>query len=120
VLVFHDDRGLLQGTLELLILKALSHGEAHGYAIARWIEDATDDALRIEEGSLYPALHRMSAKRWVESEWGVSENNRRAKYYHLTSEGRRELAAKSRGWAQLVETVAKALAAPRRPGRSEA
>jgi len=118
--VLHDDRGLLQGTLELLILKALSHGEAHGYAIARWIEGATDDALRIEEGSLYPALHRMAAKGWVASEWGDSENNRRAKYYRLTPDGRRELAAKTRGWAQLVETVTKALAAPRSPGRAEA
>lgn len=117
--MFHDDRGLLQGTLELLILKALSHGEAHGYAIARWIEDVTDDALRIEEGSLYPALHRMAAKRWVASEWGTSENNRRAKYYRLTADGRRELATKSRGWAHLVENVTKALASGARPGRAE-
>jgi transcriptional regulator len=113
--VFHDDRGLLQGTLELLVLKALSWHDAHGYAIARWIEDATDDALRIEEGSLYPALHRMAAKGWVESEWGLSENNRRAKYYRLTSKGRRELEFKKKGWSRLVETVTKALSAPRHP-----
>jgi len=118
--VFHDDRGLLQGTLELLILKALSWDQAHGYGIARWIEQATDDALSVEEGSLYPALHRMAAKGWVDSEWGISENNRRAKFYRLTGKGRRELVAKTRGWSQLVETVAKALAAPRNPGEARA
>jgi len=103
--MFHDDRGLLQGTLELLILKALSWTEAHGYGIARWIEQATDDALRVEEGSLYPALHRMAAKGWVDSEWGVSENNRRAKFYRLTSKGRRALTTKTRGWSQLVNRI---------------
>lgn len=113
--MLHDDRGLLQGTLELLILRALSWNEAHGYGIARWIEQATDDALSVEEGSLYPALHRMAAKGWLESEWGLSENNRRAKYYRLTPKGRRELTAKTNGWKRLVETVGKALAAPRHP-----
>ena len=118
--MLHEDRGLLQGTLELLILKALSCGDAHGYGIARWIEAATDDALRVEEGSLYPALHRMSTKGWLESEWGVSENNRRARYYALTAAGRRELSAKTKGWRHLVETVGKALAVPRRPNAAEA
>jgi transcriptional regulator len=118
--MFQDDRGLLQGTLELLILKALSWNEAHGYGIARWIELATDDALRVEEGSLYPALHRMAGKAWVESEWGVSENNRRAKFYRLTAKGRRQLGEKTRGWHQMVEVVAKALSAPERPGVEEA
>jgi transcriptional regulator len=118
--MLHDDRGLLQGTLELLILKALSWGDAHGYAVARWIELATDDALRVEEGSLYPALHRLAAKGWVEAEWGVSENNRRAKFYHLTPSGRRELAAKTRGWTRLVDVVARALAAPRHPAPGDA
>jgi len=113
--VLRDDRGMLQGTLELLILKALSWNEAHGYGIARWIEDATDDALRVEEGSLYPALHRMAKKGWVASEWGVSENNRRAKFYSLTAKGRRELDEKADGWARLVEMVEKALAAPQHP-----
>lgn len=110
--MFEDDRGLLQGTLELLILKALSWNDLHGYGIARWIERATDDALRVEEGSLYPALHRMSAKGWIESAWGLSENNRRAKYYGLTAKGRKELTAKTRGWSRLVEVVSKALSAP--------
>jgi transcriptional regulator len=115
--MFHDDRGLLQGTLELLILKALTWNAAHGYGIARWIELATDDALRVEEGSLYPALHRLSAKEWVESEWGVSEKNRRARFYRLTEKGRRQLGEKTRAWHSMVETVARALAAPERPGR---
>jgi transcriptional regulator len=114
-MMLQDDRGLLQGTLELLILKALSWSDAHGYGIARWIEHATDDALRVEEGSLYPALHRMAAKGWLEFEWGVSENNRRAKFYRLTPKGRRQLGEKTRGWNRLVEVVAKALAAPRHP-----
>jgi PadR family transcriptional regulator len=118
--MFQDDRGLLQGTLELLILKALSWSDAHGYGIARWIENATDDALLVEEGSLYPALHRMAAKGWVDSEWGVSENNRRAKYYRLSAAGRRELTAKTHGWTRLVEVVAKALSAPRYPGPEDA
>ena len=118
--MLHDQRGLLQGTLELLILKSLSWGEAHGYGIARWIEQATDDALRIEEGSLYPALHRMAAKGWVETDWGVSENNRRAKFYRLTAKGRRELAVKARGWSRLVEVIARALAAPRHPAAEDA
>lgn len=118
--MFEDDRGLLQGTLELLILKALSWNPAHGYAVARWIQAATDDALRVEEGSLYPALHRMAGKGWLESAWGVSENNRRAKFYRLTDKGRRQLAEKTRGWDRIVEVVAKALSAPEHPRPEEA
>jgi PadR family transcriptional regulator PadR len=114
--MFEDDRGLLQGTLELLILKALSRGPAHGYGVASWIEQATDDALRVEEGSLYPALHRMERKGWIEAEWGFSENNRKAKYYRLTSGGRAAFRAKTRGWARLVAVVGKALASTARPG----
>ena len=119
-MTFHDDRGLLQGTLELLILRALGWGDAHGYGIARWIEDATDDALRVEEGSLYPALHRMASKGWVESEWGLSENNRRARYYRLTRKGHRQLEEKTRGWNRLVDVVTKALTAPAHPAREDA
>jgi len=118
--MLHDDRGLLQGTLELLILKALTWRPAHGYGIAQWIEGATEDALRVEEGSLYPALHRMSAKGWVESEWGVSENNRRARFYQLTPRGRDQLGVKTRMWKRTAETVAKALAAPEHPERGRA
>ena len=113
--MFTDARGLLQGTLELLILKTLSWGPAHGYGIASWIEQVTDDALRVEEGSLYPALHRMERKGWLEPEWGVSENNRRAKYYRLTDEGRAQLREKTRGWNRLMLVVEKALTAKERP-----
>lgn len=118
--MFQDERGLLQGTVELLILKALSWSPTHGYGIARWIELATEDALRVEEGSLYPALHRLSAKGWVESEWGVSENNRRAKFHQLTPSGRKQLRERTRVWQRMVETVTKALAAPEHPGRGTA
>ena len=114
--MFHDDRGLLQGTLELLILKSLSWGAAHGYGIARWIEQATDDALRVEEGSLYPALHRMAQKEWIESEWGTSENNRRARFYRLTEKGRAKFESKQEGWDTLVAVVGKALAVSERSG----
>lgn len=113
--MLEDDRGLLQGTLELLILKALSWSDTHGYGIARWIEQATDDALRVEEGSLYPALRRMGAKGLVESTWGRSENNRRARFYRMTAKGRRQLAEKTRGWDRMVEAVARALEAPEHP-----
>ena len=109
--MFADDRGLLQGTLELLILNALSLGPAHGYGIASWIEQATDDALRVEEGSLYPALHRMERKRWIVASWGLSENNRKAKYYRLTAKGRTQLREKTRDWVNLVAVVGKALTA---------
>jgi PadR family transcriptional regulator PadR len=84
---------LLQGTLDVIILKTLSWGPMHGYAIARWVQRVTDDALSVEEGSLYPALYRMEDRGWIKSDWGVSENNRRAKYYRLTAAGRRQLAA---------------------------
>jgi len=114
--MLHDNRGLLQGTLELLVLRALSLNEAHGYGLARWIEHATDDALRIEEGSLYPALHRMADKSWIASEWGVSENNRRAKFYGLTDKGRKTLEARTADWHQTVEVVAMALATEVGPG----
>jgi len=106
---------VLQGTLDLLILKALSWGRAHGYAVARWIEQATDDALRIEEGSLYPALHRLEERALVAAEWGLSENNRRAKYYTLTAEGRRRLRSESAAWHRFAKAVFAALDAPANP-----
>jgi len=102
---------LLQGTLDMMILKALSRGALHGYAIARWFEQTTDDALRVEEGSLYPALYRMEQKGFIESEWGVSENNRQAKFYKLTRKGRREMDAESDSWARLSTAVARVLKA---------
>lgn len=109
------DQRLLQGTLELLILKTVSWGAMHGYGIARWIEQVTGDVLQVEEGSLYPALHRLERKGLVEAEWGQSENNRRAKYYRLTPEGREALRRGSRGWARLADAVSTALGATDAP-----
>ncbi|MEX2526040.1 MAG: PadR family transcriptional regulator [Gemmatimonadota bacterium] len=113
--MFEDERGLLQGTLELLILKTLSWGPAHGYGIARWIEQSTDDALSVEEGSLYPALHRMERKGWIEPEWGLSENNRKAKFYRLTPDGRAQFTRKAQGWERMVRIVGEALASRESP-----
>lgn len=106
------DLRLLQGTLDVLVLKALLFGPAHGYAVARWIRDTTDGALDIEEGALYTALHRMEKRRWLEAEWGLSENNRRARYYALTEAGRQQLAAGARGWTEYADAVFKVLRAP--------
>jgi transcriptional regulator len=100
---------LLQGTLDVLILKALTGGPSHGYGIARWLEQVTDDVLHIEEGSLYPALHRMELKGWIESEWGLSDNNRRAKFYQLTASGRKQLRAETTSWSLFSRAVSKAL-----------
>ena len=114
-LVFAKDAGLLQGTVELLVLKTLSWGPMHGYGIAAWIEGATEDVLRVEEGSLYPALYRMARKGWIRGEWGVSENNRRAKYYHLTAAGRQQLVEQVQGWQRLAQAVSAAVAATQPP-----
>ena len=96
---------VLRGTLDLLILKAVSWGPTHGYAVARWIERATNDVLRIEEGSLYPALHRLETRGWIKAEWGMSENNRRAKYYRLTPKGRKQLTVETTKWERLARAV---------------
>ena len=106
---------LLQGTLDVLVLKTLSWGARHGYAIARALQMLTDDVLQIEEGSLYPALHRMERRGWVESEWGLSENNRRARYYKLTTEGRRQLRTEASTWSVFSQAVSKVLAATAAP-----
>ena len=106
------DGGLLRGTLDVLILKALSWGPRHGYAVAEWIKTVTDGALLVEEGPLYTALHRLEERGWVESEWGASENNRKAKYYQVTPAGRRQLRAEVSSWERYVRAVGKALAAP--------
>lgn len=100
---------LLQGTLDLLILKTLSQGSLHGYAIARKIQETSGDALLIKEGSLYPALHRMERRGWIRSEWGASENNRRARYYRLTAAARRQLAAEESSWTEFSRAVTKVL-----------
>jgi PadR family transcriptional regulator, regulatory protein PadR len=111
--MFSKDAAVLQGTIELLVLKRLSQGPMHGYGIASWIETATDDVLRVEEGSLYPALYRMTQKRWIKGAWGVSENNRRAKFYHLTPAGQREYEQQANGWLRLSQAVSRAVTAPR-------
>jgi transcriptional regulator len=100
----------LQGTLDLLVLKTLaSRGTMHGYGITLHIEQVSKDILRLEEGSLYPALHRMTQAGWLRAEWGVSENNRRARYYSITAAGRRQLAAEEVNWAALTGAVARVL-----------
>ena len=100
---------LLQGTLSTLILKALLTGPLHGFAVARWIEATTRDVLTIEEGSLYPALRRLEDTGWVESQWGTSENNRRAKYYTITASGRAQLRAEAQVWMRYAEAVTRVL-----------
>jgi PadR family transcriptional regulator PadR len=100
----------LQGTLDLLVLKTLaSQGRMHGYALTLRIEQISESVLRLEEGSLYPALHRMTQSGWLRAEWGASENNRRARYYSITAAGRKQLAEEERSWAQLTEAVARVL-----------
>ena len=100
---------LLQGTLDMLILKALERGASHGYQIARTIETTTDDVLRVEEGSLYPALHRMQQRRWIRAKWGRSENNRKAKFYELTKTGRAQLDSQAADWERYSAAVAQML-----------
>jgi PadR family transcriptional regulator PadR len=103
------DLELLQGTLDLLILKTLKWGPRHGYAIALWIRETTNQRLQIEEGALYTALHRMEKRGLLESEWGLSDNNRKAKYYQLTNHGRKQLRAKAAVWAEYAAAVFKVL-----------
>ena len=111
------DLDLLRGTLDLLILKTLSWGPPlHGYAITAAIRRSTDDALLVEEGALYPALYRLEAKGWIEAEWGRSENNRRAKYYRLTPEGRRHFRDREKIWNAYSQAVAKLLGQRAAPG----
>ena len=98
---------LLQGTLDLLILQTLTWGPAHGYAIARWIEQLTGEVLRVGEGSLYPALHRMTQEGWLRAEWGVTAKNRQARFYMLTAAGRKQLRAEQSRWVQLSAAIAR-------------
>lgn len=97
---------ILQGTLALLVLKTLQQGPMHGWGITLHIQQISNDILRVEEGSLYPALHRMEQAGWVSAEWGISENNRRARYYRLTAAGRKQLAKEEESWNQLTGAVA--------------
>lgn len=96
---------LVQGTLDMLVLKTLARGSAHGYAIAEYIQSTSNDVLRVEEGALYPALHRLEIRGLLASEWGVSENNRRAKYYRLTAAGRKQLATESERWNRMTAAI---------------
>jgi PadR family transcriptional regulator PadR len=96
---------MLQGTLDMLILKTLVLGPAHGYTIAHSIEQGSEEVLQIEHGSLYPALHRLQNRGWIASFWGTSENNRKAKYYRLTPEGKKQLAAQSSRWDEVVRAI---------------
>lgn len=100
---------ILQGTLALLVLKTLQHGPMHGWGITLHIQQVSDQVLRVEEGSLYPALHRMEQEGWVAAEWGISDNNRRARYYRLTTAGRRQLAREEESWTRLTQAVAQVL-----------
>jgi PadR family transcriptional regulator, regulatory protein PadR len=100
---------LMQGTLELLILKTLSRQAMHGYGIAQRIHESVDDLLRIEDGSLYPALYRMEERGWIASEWGVSENNRRAKFYKLTRVGRKQLNHEQANWQRVSKAISRIL-----------
>ena len=107
-----DSPDILRGTLDLLILKALSRGPAHGYGVARWIQQATNDALAVGEGTLYPALHRLEERGWIVATWGASENNRQAKFYALTRQGRTQLRAEAANWRRYAAAVFAALDAP--------
>src|SRR5262245_9178104 len=109
---------LLHGTLEVMILKTLSWGRMHGYGIGRWIEQQGGEALSIEEGSLYPALYRLERKGLIDSEWGLSEKNRRAKYYRLTNIGRQALRTNLSTWATFAEAVGRVLASSQAPARA--
>jgi len=100
---------LVQGTLDMLILKTLARGAMHGYGIAQSIQQLSDEVLRVEEGSLYPALHRLELDGMVGSEWGQSANNRRAKYYHLTARGRKQLQAEANSWERLAAAIARVM-----------
>lgn len=100
-----EDLQLLRGTLDMLVLKALEAEPRHGYGIAQWIHEVTGERLQIEDGALYNALHRMEERRWLISRWGVSDNNRRAKYYRLTRRGRRQLERASERWSEYADAV---------------
>lgn len=104
-----DTNAMLHGTLDALILKTLSRGARHGYGIARWIEEATSEAVTVEEGSLYPALYRMERRGWIEAEWGMSELGRRAKFYRITPKGRRRLDAETEQWSRFAAAVSSVL-----------
>jgi PadR family transcriptional regulator, regulatory protein PadR len=102
----NENGELIQGTLEMLILKALIRGPMHGYGVAEWIHQTSQQVLKVEEGALYPALHRLELRGVLKAEWGLSDNNRRAKFYRLTAEGKKRLNTESQRWARLSTAVA--------------
>jgi PadR family transcriptional regulator, regulatory protein PadR len=106
---------LLQGTLDVMILKALSWGPMHGFGVAKWIRQTTDDVFQVEDSALYPALHRMEHRALIAASWGLTENNRRAKYYTLTTKGRQQLRARVSTWDQYVDAVGKVIHANAQP-----
>ena len=106
---------VVRGTLDVLILRALTWGPQHGYAVSQWIRERTDEELLVEEGALYPALYRMESKGWIEAEWGASDNNRRAKYYALTADGRRHLKQELDTWQRYTLAVSRILSATTGP-----
>ena len=103
----NKDGELLQGTLDMLVLRALVRGPMHGYGVAEWIEQTSEEVLKVEEGALYPSLHRLELRGLLASKWGISENNRRAKYYSLTSAGRRQLTAETARWDRVAAAIAR-------------
>jgi transcriptional regulator len=105
----HSTLGLLQGTVDLLILRALQAGPAHGYAVSRWVRERTDGVLAIEDAALYQALHRLEGRGWIDAEWGLSENNRRARFYRLTPAGRQQLRAEVSTWKRYAAAVFKVI-----------
>lgn len=107
----HAPLELLKGTLDILILKTLSRGPLHGYGISRWLREATQDAFRVEEGALYPALRRLEKRGMVEADWGITETGREAKFYRLTAAGQAELAASARSWSRYAQAMARVLEA---------
>ena len=104
-----DSLDLIKGTLDVLVLKALSFERLHGYGVARWVRDKTGGALEVEDAALYQALHRLEKRGWLESEWGVSENNRRARYYELTAAGRKQLDSRDTLWREYAAAVFRVL-----------
>ena len=105
----HTPLSLIQGTVDLLVLRALQQGPVHGYAVSRWIRERTDAVISMEDAALYQALHRLEARGWVDSEWGVSENNRRAKYYSLTTTGRRQLRDEVATWQRYAAAMSRVI-----------
>lgn len=99
------DTDMLQGTLDMLVLRTLVMGPAHGHTIAHVIEQTSEDVLQVEQGSLYPALHRLEDRGWLQSYWGLSENNRKAKFYRLTAAGKKQLAAETNRWRQMARAI---------------